>query len=125
MDTPSDVFLPCDLPQWKEIKVLLKEATKTKSTDYVIHVLQKVYDAVHCNLFRDDVLCSALAARPKTKNVFAGLRVFLDNKATREEYDDFFDNILPNVIQRAIDIEYFPDYLRHRSTCKNNMQPSL
>jgi hypothetical protein len=109
------IVLPCDLPQWSEIKMLYNDILCNKSPECMITALQKVYETVHCRNSVSAIERSTVAARPKIKNIFSGLKTSLDEKATPDEYDEFFNTVLPTIIRRAIDIEKFADGLR----CKN------
>jgi uncharacterized protein YfkK (UPF0435 family) len=118
MDIMDDIVLPCDLPQWSEIKMLFNEVLLNKSAECLVAALQKIYDTVHDRKSLSATECAAVAARPKIRSVFSGLKTFLDKEATQEEFDEFFNSILPTIIRKAIDVEKFTDCLHCKNTCK-------
>jgi hypothetical protein len=114
----TNMVLPCDLPQWSEVKTLFNEVLLNKSAECLIASLQKIYDKAHERKSSSAIECAAVAARPKAKSLFSGLKTFLDKKATAEEYDEFFNIILPTIIRMAMDIEKFADCLHGKNMCK-------
>ena len=119
MNVISRVVFPCDLPQWPDVKKLIGELLTTRSLDCLLDTLQQMYNAVHCTSQPSPFVGPEVSARPKIKNVFAGLKEFLDKQASVGEFDEFFDRIIPYVVKQAIDIENLKsDWLHCKAACK-------
>ena len=96
-DGNAHVTLPCQRPEWPDIKRHLKRivAKDLNCNRKLVSALNDLYVLVHGE--DEGVLCH--------RGVFDGLETFLRLTATREETVNFFVVILPCIVQRAVDIE--------------------
>ena len=101
----EQTVFPCDLPRWPEIKKLLLSIRGIPSSEAWITSLQKAHNiALSSDQGGGDP--SATGAKSKTRNIFNGLRVFLEFKASAGERDQCLNVVLPHIVDRAIEIEY-------------------
>ena len=105
MEMSDSVVLPCDTPEWFDVKQKLTAARNIASSSLqeLFVYLQKVTSsAAPSSRVRD---CTG--ARPKTRSIFADLKHCLDDKITVEQRDAYLTRILLHVIDRALSLEIY------------------
>lgn len=122
MRMSDSIVLPCDSPDWSDMKQKLTEARNVARSSFqeLITHLQKISASVATSSRVHD----CVGARPKTWNIYADLKHCLDDKLAVEERESYLTRILLHVVDRAIDLEV------HRSSedilaCRHNRGMTL
>ncbi|KAK9504588.1 hypothetical protein O3M35_010890 [Rhynocoris fuscipes] len=91
------VMLPCDLPWWPTIVHHLNQISAATNAEELIDSMKRLHNLCNVSLDPDDV--------DTTDNeVFTGFKDFLDGLNEDEKFS-FFNQILPNIAQRALDLK--------------------
>ena len=103
MKMSDSVVLPCDTPEWFDMKQKLTEASSVARSSFqeLITHLQKISASVATSSRVHD----CVGARPKTWNIFADLKHCLDDKLAVHERDVYLTRILLHAVDRAVALE--------------------
>ena len=97
----DSVPLPCQLPTWNKIQSALQQLLTVSSTNDLLLVLGRVYQAAHPAQFSWHIQQPPL----ETAHPFVGLGHFLEHVASVSEQDTFFRRVLPTIAQLAGQID--------------------
>lgn len=96
------ITFPCDHKSWPNVRAILTVGKASRTTESWIATFQRAHDVLHTDLGE---AMAGTGAKSKTRNVFSGLRVFLDLKTTLEESYMYIDHVFPRIIDLALEIE--------------------
>lgn len=99
----AKIVFPSDHERWNEIRSMLIASKASRSADAWIAAFQRAHDIVHP--VADRPLVAETGAKMKRRNIFSGLKLFLDEKATVEERYECIDRVLPEIVDLALAIE--------------------
>jgi len=96
------IIFPCDHKSWPNVRAILTVGKASRTTESWIATFQRAHDVLHTD---PGEAASSTGAKSKTRNVFSGLRMFLDLKTTLEESYQYIDHVFPQIVELVLEIE--------------------
>ncbi|XP_031346955.1 uncharacterized protein LOC116173569 isoform X1 [Photinus pyralis] len=92
------VMLPCELPWWGTVQRHLTKLLQAQNTSDLTEGMRNIHELCNISIDPDD-------EERIERETFADLAEFLDNDLTPEEKTNFFNNTLPNIVNRAMNLK--------------------
>ncbi|KAK5645685.1 hypothetical protein RI129_004149 [Pyrocoelia pectoralis] len=92
------VMLPCELPWWGTVQRHLTKLLQAKTTPELTEGMRNIHELCNISLDPED-------EERIERETFTDLSNFVDNDLTNEEKINFFNNTLPNIVNRAMNLK--------------------
>ena len=96
--------------RWQKLKDLYSELNGIQTTNNLTEVLERLFIAAGNDIdvhIRDRSTAEVLNSNSAGSGSFEGLRIFLEQIATQEEKETFFNIVLPFIVTLASSIDKF------------------